>query len=153
MYIVEKAPLATCCSEKGLITLRCGHHLPLMSAACRTEDVKGMPVTKGKLGTNFVSVLRDTGCTGVVIRRSLVSQNQLTGTNKYCVLVDGTIREVPVANVAIDSPYFVGSVEALCMVNPVYDVIIGNIPTARDPGNPDLMWTSNNHISQNTESS
>ena len=114
--------------------------IPLMGAACRAEYVRGMPVTQGKLGQNIVSVLRDTGCSGVVIRRNLVSDDQLTGTNKYCVLVDGTVQHLPVAYIFIDSPYFVGSIEALCMPNPIYDVIVGNVPTAREPGKPDHNW-------------
>ena len=135
--------VAECCTKRGYVTLQCGHNLPIMSAACKAEFVRGMPVTKGNVGTNndLVSVLRDTGCSGVLIRRSLVSDDQLTGKSKYCVFVDNTVQQLPVATVSIDSPYFVGSIEAVCMANPIYDVIIGNIPLARDPGNPDPKWT------------
>ena len=133
--------VSDCCSHGGFVTLKCGHNLPIMSAACKAEFVRGMPVTQGKVGGNTVSVLRDTGCSGVLIRRSLVSNDQLTGTNKYCVFVDNTVRQLPLAHVTIDSPYFIGPVEAVCMTDPIYDVIVGNIPQARDPGNPDPKWT------------
>ena len=39
-----------------------------------------------------MSVLRDTGCSTVVVRRGLVDEEQLTGAEETCVLTDGTIR-------------------------------------------------------------
>ena len=39
---------------------------------CEKKPIK-MPVAKGKLGNRVVTVLRDTGCNGVVIKKSLVS--------------------------------------------------------------------------------
>jgi len=89
-----------------------------------------MPVTNGLLGEMPVSVLRDTGCSTVVVRRSLV--DQLTGCSETCVLIDGTVRRVPVAEVVLKTPYFTGTIRAVCMRNPLYDVIIGNVPGARD---------------------
>jgi len=43
-----------------------------------------------------------------------------------CVLIDGTVRRTPVANVDIDTKFLKGKLEAVCMQNPVYDLIIGN---------------------------
>ena len=39
------------------------------------------------------------------------------------------------------TPYFVGEVNAWCMQQPMYDLIIGNIKKARDPNDPDVNWT------------
>jgi len=47
-------------------------------------------------------------------------------------LIDGTVRRVPVAEVVFTTPYFTGTIRAVCMRNPLYDVIIGNVPGARD---------------------
>ena len=80
-----------------------------------------MPVTSGKVGDRTVSVLRDSGCSGVVIKRNLVPDDRLTGKVKTCILIDGTVRQVPVAIVTVSSPYFTGTTEALCMNNPVYE--------------------------------
>jgi len=80
-----------------------------------------------------VRVLRDTGCSTVVVRRSLIPDENLTGQEERCVLIDGTVRRTPVAQVFIDTPYFSGTTTDVCMKNALYDVIIGNIPGATDP--------------------
>lgn len=43
----------------------------------------------------------------------------------------------------VDSPYFTGNVEAWSFENPLYSLIIGNIPNARDPKDPDRSWKPN----------
>ena len=42
-------------------------------------------------------------------------------------MIDGTVRKTPVAEVEVNTPYYQGKVRAVCMRNPLYDVIIGNI--------------------------
>ncbi len=131
--------------------MNCGHVLPLMSAACK-ELSQRMPVVKGQIGDRTVSVLRDSGCSGVVVRQELVEPSSLTGQNKMCVLIDGSVRKAPVANVYLNTPFFVGQTEALCMQNTLYDVIVGNIAGARSPGDPDRHWCySNSHEPQDQQ--
>ena len=83
--------------------------------------------SSGWIGDRNVSVLRDTGCSTVVIRRSLVDDNQLTKAEETCILIDGTVRKTPVAEVEVNTPYYQRKVRAvcLCMRDPLYDVIIG----------------------------
>eukprot|EP00105_Crassostrea_gigas_P033722 XP_011457196.1 PREDICTED: uncharacterized protein LOC105349201 [Crassostrea gigas] len=69
------------------------------------------------------------------------TKHQLTGKCRECDLADGSKIKVPVACVSIDTPYFIGEVEAWCSKNPLYDVIIGNIPNARDSKDPDMRWS------------
>ena len=111
------------------VTLQCGHKLPLLSAGCTVGAQ--MPVCDGMLNGKRVEVLRDTGCSTVVVRADLVNEGQYTGESQTCVLMDGTVRSVPVATVEVSCPVFSGKVNALCMINPIYDVIIGNISGAR----------------------
>ena len=92
-----------------------------------------MPVTDGLLENQPVRVLRDTGCSAVIARRSLVSETKLTDQEAQCVLIDGSIRQAPVAQVFLDTPYFTGVTDAVCMENPLYNIIVGNIPGAMDP--------------------
>ena len=87
-----------------------------------------------------VKALIDLGCSSVVVRRDLVSQERMTGSSKYCVLFDGTVRKFPVAKVKIRSPFFSGICEALCAENPVFDLIIGNVEGVRAPRDPDISW-------------
>ena len=40
----------------------------------------------------------------------------------------------------MDAPYFTGTVEALCLQDPLFDLIIGNVSGARKPDDPDPEW-------------
>lgn len=115
----------------------------ILSSACENQifHPPRMPVSQGKVNGHVVTLLRDTGCSGVVIKRDLVSDDQLNGKTQLCILIDGTKLTAPVANVFIDTPYYTGNVEAWCMNNPVYDLVLGNIEGARLPGEPDPQWT------------
>ena len=59
----------------------------------------------------------------------------MTGGTETCILIDGTVRRTPVAEIDIEMPYYSGRVNAVCMENPLYDVIIGNVPRVRDENN------------------
>ena len=135
--------LTSCCvtDKNDHVTLQCGHSLPIMSAACSDKLARKMPVTKGYVGDKQVSVLRDSGCSGAVIRKSLVLPQQMTGKESTCVLIDGTVRKVPVARIHVDTPYLVDRIDVLCMQNPLYDLILGNVQGIRPPDKPDPTWT------------
>ena len=53
---------------------------------------------------------------------------------------DRSALELPEAKVYLDTPYFQGETIALCMENPLVEMILGNIPGARDAHNPDSNW-------------
>ena len=78
---------------------------------------------------------------GGALRRDLVSDHQLTGEITKCVLIDGTVREAPVARLQVNTPYYNGWVSALCMKNPLYDLILGNIQGMRAADDADQEWT------------
>ncbi|KAJ8051035.1 hypothetical protein HOLleu_04453 [Holothuria leucospilota] len=42
--------------------------------------------------------------------------------------------------VSIDTPFYVGQVQALVMTSPIYDLIVGNIPNVREPSSPNPDW-------------
>ena len=127
------------------VELHCGCVIPNVTDACKQRESDNMPVVNGYLGEKPVSVLRDTGCSTVVVRRSLVDEDQLTGSNETFVLIDGTIRRVPVAEVTLDTPFFKGTIKAVCMRNPLFDVIIGNVPGTCDAVSSSLAIVENNH--------
>ena len=141
------------------ITLKGGHRVPVIrvdgkSYVERQED-RELPVLgfaaneftnlTVKLGRvcNYpddVKVLRDTGCTTVVVRRSLCQPDDFTGIWRPSKLLDGSIVENPEVKIRIDTPYYKGEVKALAMLNPVYDIVVGNIPGAREAHCPDPAW-------------
>ncbi|XP_064651627.1 uncharacterized protein LOC135502607 [Lineus longissimus] len=126
-----------------------GGNPTLISTNCSSSithtggGLNSMPVHSGKIDGHpaVLRVLRDTGCSGVVIRKDLVDPARYLGTTQRCTLIDGSTLTVPMAAVAVDTPFYKGKVEAMCMEKPLYDIIIGNIEGAREPGDPDLDWT------------
>ncbi|GFR86468.1 reverse transcriptase [Elysia marginata] len=129
----------THCSSHDQFELKCGCILPMMSAAC-FADVQAsakMPVAVGWLNGKKVTVLRDSGSSCVVIRKGLVEQKVKKDNSRKTVnvyLADGQAVPAPVTEAYLESPYFVGSVSALEMANPMYDVNLGNIPDVKCPG-------------------
>ncbi|XP_072164343.1 uncharacterized protein [Diadema setosum] len=115
--------------------------LPSVSAACGAKPVRAMPVVSGLLNGKKVTVLRDSGCSTAVAKAELIEHQQLTEEVRTCVLIDGTVREFQVAKVHVDTPYYEGKLEVLCVTNPIYDLILGNVPGVREPSQPDREWT------------
>ena len=107
--------------------------------------VANMPVVEGRIRgrTENVSVLRDTGCSGGIIRRSMCSEDSFTGGTRTCVMINGDTFTTPVVNIMVDTPYFIGRLNALSVKKPVYDIVVGNIPGARDASDPDINWRPN----------
>ena len=56
------------------------------------------------------------------------------------ILIDGTVRLLPTAIVLVETPYFSGETESIVVENPIYDIIIGNIPGAKNAFDPDPNW-------------
>ena len=57
-----------------------------------------------------VRVLRDTGCTRVVVRRDLVSDEQMLGKE-----LNESKLKYQVARISVEGPFFNGITEASCM--------------------------------------
>ena len=76
--------------------LSCGCVVPFIAETCslgRTHNAK-MPIAEGHL-------LHDTDCSTVVNCRSHVSDDCLTGEMVLCGLIDGTLRQNPVARITV----------------------------------------------------
>jgi len=71
------------------------------------------------------SVLLDTDCTTIVVRRRLVRDEQLTGEFRYYRMLDGTVRRAAVAVVDIETPFISGKLPCLCI--DTCDVIVANV--------------------------
>ena len=64
-----------------------------------------------------VEVLRDTGCSGVIVSKDLVPESAYTGRSQTMVMVDYSSRVVPEVKISLDTPYYKGEVLALCVEN------------------------------------
>ena len=92
-----------------------------------------MPTAIGTVNGKEVRVLRDTGCTGVVVRRSLVSDGQMLNKQSGVTLINNYKQRCPMARINIDSPFFRGTTDALCIDDPAHDLVIGNIEGSKFP--------------------
>ena len=69
-------------TDDGCLLLANGKKVPLIRNAVSEElSVNGqcMPVSEGRIGTSGVRVLRDTGCSGVIVKQKFILDTQYTG--------------------------------------------------------------------------
>ena len=100
------------------LVLECGHKLPILSS-CVNKLPSNMPVSKGFVSGQLVEVLRDTGCSGVVVQKSLVTSKQYSGKKQRCVFIDGSVHTFPIAEVYLDTLYYSGHVLAIVIEKPL----------------------------------
>ena len=106
--------------------------IPLHFATALIDRSDTLQVYKGFVGSTPVRVLRDSGCTGAIVREDLVKEEQLTGKYSYGVAYDSTVKKHPLAVISVDTPLITGEIEVLVVQNPVVDLIIGNISGLRE---------------------
>ena len=132
-----------CKNKEACLELINGEKIKVINGACLEKEISSrMPVVTGMVGERKVEVLRDTGCTGVIIKRNLVNEKQFTGEFGHIMTIARDLIKAPIAKVSVDTPYFSGTVEALCLKDPLVELIIGNVSGARAPNDPDTNWTS-----------
>ena len=110
--------------------------------ALASEQNKGMITALGRVSgrPDTIEVLRDSGCSTMVIREDLCDPRDFTGETRGCVMMDGRVVEVPVVKKRVDTPYYIGEVEGVAMKAPIYDLVIGNVHGARGQEDPDTSW-------------
>ena len=107
-----------------------------MKTRMSNENTNYMPLATEKVGENVVEVLRDTGCNGVIVRRESVKKDDFTGSMGYVMAIDRTLKKAPIAEIKVDTPYYMGVTQAICLRDPLFDLVIGNIPGARNLDDP-----------------
>ena len=95
------------------------------------EHVGRLPVAHGKCNGRSVKVLRDTGCSSVVVKPWLVKPDFYTGKFKEVRYGDGFIKSLPLVRVQLKCPYYEGVYEALCDPGIPFDVVVGQIKGAK----------------------
>ena len=56
------------------------------------------------------------------------------------IMADNTAKQVELGKIHIETPYYVGEVEAICLPEALYDLLIVNIKGVREPKDPDPLW-------------
>src|SRR6218665_3913914 len=149
-YVTQKAPMASdrrcfICNKGGHFARNCRSRFGNV-ASNKTEKkefanvftesqvdllkIENLQLAQGKVFGIPVNVLRNTGCTTVLVKKQFVPGCAFIGLKKSLVLLDGTSRQTPIARVCIESPFFSDTIEALCVDNCICDVVLGNIPGA-----------------------
>ena len=123
-------------NEREMVKTSVGSPIKVSSVSSLSE----MSTVQGFVGEKPMEVLRDTGCSDVIVSKDLVPESAYTGRSQTMVMVDYSSRVVPEVKVSIDTPYYKGEVLALCVEKPLVGLIIGNIPGARERNNPDINW-------------
>ena len=105
----------------------------------RVDEV--LKICQGKVGEYVVNTLRDSGCSTICVNKEFVKPEQLTGETYTCLFLNGSKLQAPVAIVDVDTPYLKKtSVKALCLEDPAYDLVIGDVEDARCKCDPDPDW-------------
>ena len=94
------------CIEDDQLLLACGKKVPLLRSTCVQPLSYArckMPVVKG-VARKTVNVLRDTGCSGIVKKNLLVTEEQYTGDYRFLLLIDNAVKKVPIARIIVDTP-------------------------------------------------
>ena len=63
-----------------------------------------------------MNVLRDTGCSGVVVMMwAMITKEQYTGDFSFMLLTENTNRKDQIARITVDTLYLSDEVEAQCL--------------------------------------
>ena len=81
-----------------------------------------------RLGSREIQVVR-----GVVVRRSLVSDDQMLNKQSGVTLINNYKQRCPLALININSQFFRGTTDALCIDDQAHDLVIGNIEGSKFP--------------------
>ena len=68
---------------------------------------------------------------------------KVSGRIQKLIMINRCLEEFPIAWIQVDTPvffscFFCGEMKALCLPNPIYDLVIGNIPGVH----PDILGNS-----------
>ena len=101
---------------------------PVIGGGCAT-NMDELPLMKGQIRNREITVRRDSGSTGIMVKARLVDPSQLIGIYRRPIMVNSRyVIEAYVARIYIDTPVFTGEVLALCFTESICDLVIGNIP-------------------------
>ncbi|GFN92303.1 reverse transcriptase [Plakobranchus ocellatus] len=137
-YCGKKGHYIRDCRRRQTDLSRKAHVVCLQQYNCCIADAKfnrggRLHIESDSLFGRKCSLLRDTGCNTVGVRRSLVPVSSITGRRIKVNTFRCKNRAFDTAVIDISSPYFSGRVEACLLKDPVADVILGDIDGITHP--------------------
>ena len=118
--------------SQDYVTLPSGEQVPFVegyAAGVRSEDIE---LADGLVNGMKVKTLRDTGCSGVVVKKKFLKPENYTGEKGFLRLLNKQMVRCPVVRLKVDTPYFKGEVTGLALSDMICDLIIGNIKGAKE---------------------
>ena len=115
-------------NEREMVKASVGSPIKVRSVSSLSE----MSTVQCFVGEKPVEVLRDTGCSGVIVSKDLRTRKCIHRKKSH----HGHGRLFFKGY----TPYYKGEVLALCVEKPLVGLIIGNIPDDRERNNPDISW-------------
>ena len=78
--------------------------LRVLNRVCLEDSlVNRMPNSNGLIESNPVTVLRDTACSGVTVKKNLIKKEQLTGNIGYAMTVERTLLKAAFENIKVSA--------------------------------------------------
>ena len=87
-----------------------------------------------------MKVLQDSGCNEVIVKRELVDVASFIGKKGYMMTVNKMLIRSSIARIEMDTPFSTGTAEAICIKDPLFDLIIKHVPGAKMPNDPNPEW-------------
>ena len=87
-----------------------------------------------------MEVLQESRCNGVIVKRELIDEADFIRKVGYMMTVNRMLIRAPIARIEVDMPFYTGTVRAMCMKDPLFDLIIGNASGAWKPNDPNSEW-------------
>ena len=123
------------------LELKTGEKIKVLNGAFMEAEIKdNLPVMCGKVKNKNVEILRENGCNGLIVKRQLVYEVNFIEKVGYMMTVNRTLIRTTIARIEVDMPLYTDTVEAICMKNPLFELIIGNVPGAKKQNGPNLEW-------------
>ena len=123
----------------------CGN-VDVVVSSCQT-DGSDYTLYPGFVGNKRISLILDSGANALGIHNKLVSDSQLTGKTIRCVQFSGTVEELPVAEIELDTPFLKGTFHAVVGSFPAADLVIGNVNGLLIPTDDEIkLWASERSI-------
>ena len=70
----------------------------MRNGACLSNENKNfMLLETVKVCKNVIEILRDTGCSGVIVRRKLIKEDDFTASMGYAIVIDQTLKKPHIA--------------------------------------------------------
>jgi len=94
-------------------------------------------VLQSLVGDHEVPCMRDSGCTTAVVARKHVNPTQYIGRSCSLKMIDSSTICVPLVSINVHTPWYTGQIEAMCLENPICDLVLGNLAGVKKSEEPD----------------